>query len=163
MNILDNSNNDIGIWDFYKDEQICREIMSNNMEMNIGELINDVNEIIELHIGKLPNIEKLSKELHLSIKNLYMSERSKKEMYEKIKDDNGVTNIRFFMEKVEKDATCICNFFNCLEDCKSSVINIRFTISRPFNIIAQMQCNNLMNYKINKIMVSAITTESSLK
>jgi hypothetical protein len=163
MNIFDISNTDIGLWEFYKDESICREVWSNTMEVDIAELIKGVNEIVELHVGKLPNIEKLSKELHLSIKNLYMSERTTKEIYEKVKDESGVTNIMFFMEKRENTALCFCNIFGCLEDCKSYVINIRLTISRPMNAVAQLKCNQLMNYKIDRRMVSKLASGSPNK
>jgi hypothetical protein len=133
------------------------------MEVDIAELIKGVNEIVELHVGKLPNIEKLSKELHLSIKNLYMSERTTKEIYERVKDESGVTNIMFFMEKMENHTFCFCNLFNCFEDCKSYIINIRLTISRPSNEKAQLKCNNLMNYRINKGMVSKLSVDSPAK
>jgi len=54
---------------FHKDEIIHRTLISS--ELNIVQLIQYVNDFVELHLGKLPDLEKLSKELKLSIKNLY--------------------------------------------------------------------------------------------
>jgi hypothetical protein len=163
MDIIDNSCNEIGTWDFYKDETISREIVAYNMEIDIGEMIKDINEIIEMHIGQFTNMSKLIKELKLSIKNLYMSENNKKEIYQKVHDENGIIHIMFVMEKHENTENCICNFMSCLEYCKSCKIDIRLTISRPTNNIAQMKCNNLMNYKINKRLLSKISHESPRK
>ena len=164
MNIIDNSSNEIGIWDFYKDETIVREIMSHNMNIDIGEILKDINDIIEIHLGQIPDMGNLIKELKLSIKNLYMSENTKKEIYQKINHENKVTNIIFVMEKVEKIENCFCNFLSYLEYCNNSCkISIRLTISRPSNFIATMKCDNLMAYKINKRLLSNISSESPRK
>jgi hypothetical protein len=150
-----NINNDIGLWDFYKDEIIEKTIMYCNADINIGELIEDVNEFIELHLGKLPSLEKLSKELKLSIKNLYVNEKSKKKIFEKIKNENNEEiNLMFAMEKVNKNGDCFCNIFNIIDAYNCCTIKIRITISKPSNLIATNICNNFMDKKIREIIIS---------
>lgn len=154
---LDDSHHNIGLWDFYKDEIIYKTIMSCNSEIDIVELINSINEFVELHVGKLPDLEKLSKELKFSIKNLYTSERNKKKIYEKIKNEkNEEINLHFAMEKTDNNGICFCNIFNFFDTFKCCTVRIRITISKPINLVATNLCNNFMNEKIKQTIFSKI-------
>lgn len=149
----------IGIWDFFKNYKITREIFSNSLEIDVNELIKDINEIIKLHLGNLSNIDTVTdfiQELKINIKNLYMSEETSREIYEKIIDEDSdkITNIMFYMNKKEKTNICQCNLFNLFNDCKSYIISIRLVISRPSNKIAIGKCNKVMNFNITKQLYS---------
>jgi hypothetical protein len=164
MEVENHSHNQIGLWDFYKDEIIHKTITTCKVDVDILELIQDVNEFVELQIGKLHNLEKISKELKLSLKNLYMSETSKKKIYEKIKDESGdEINLMFAMEKVDKNGECFCNLFRFGDIFKCCTIKIRITISKPSNMIATSLCNQFMDEKIRQIIFSKIDEGNTFK
>jgi hypothetical protein len=146
--------NPIGLWDFYEDEIIEKKIMYCNADVDICKLIEDVNEILEIHLGKLPSLEKLSTQLKISIKNLYGNEKNKKKIFEKLKNEkNEEINLVFAMEKVNNYGDFFCNIFNCNNTFNCCTLKIRITISKPSNLIATNICNDFMDKKIREIII----------
>lgn len=131
----------IGLWNLYEDDIIYKTIMSCNAEMDILEIIQDVNEFIQLHLGKLESLEKLSKNLKMSINHLYRSQQTEKTIYEKIRNEkNEEINLMVIMKKVDNQSDCLCNMFSIVEAFKCSVIKIRVTLSRP----SKSNCSRFM-------------------
>lgn len=158
------SSSEVGTWDFYKDEIIHKTIMSCSVDVDIVELIQDVNDFVELQIGKLPSLEKISKELKLSVKNLYFSETVKKRIYEKIRNENQEEiNLMFTMEKVDNNADCICNIINSMNVFKWCTIKISIIISKPSNLVATKICNNFMEQKIKQSIFSRMCSGNTFK
>jgi len=139
------------VWDFYKDETITREINSNNINVDIDNIVDDICEVIQLHLGDLSKFKKILDGVKLNIKNLCYSEKNKKEVFEKIKDENEKdTNIIFVFVKETNDISYLCDFF-CNISHKEYKINIKLLITKAGNKLAEIKTNEFINKRVHSI------------
>lgn len=144
-----NSEQQPAIWDFYKDEHIVREINSMQMNVDIGNIVDDICEVIQLHLGELTKFENILKGIKLDIKNLYYSEDDKKEIFSKVKDVDGKElNVMISFHKEIKEESFGCKLF-CMEAYKIYKIDIEMLFTKAGNREAMKKVDSFVDRKVN--------------
>jgi hypothetical protein len=143
------SKDDIAIWDFYKDEHIVREINSVQLNLDIGNIVDDICELIQIHVGDLTTCKDVLKGLKLNIKNLYYSEEDKKEIFSKVKDKDGKDmNLMISFYKEIKEESFECRLF-CREAYKIYRLNIDILMTQAGNMQATRKVNQVVNRQVS--------------
>lgn len=148
---IDEPTKEIGKWKFHKTE-IQRNICGMNASMDISEIIQTVHAFMEMHLGKIPDIEKIMGGVNFNVNNLFMSENTEEKDYQIIEKNDKEIGIIYELEKEDTNGICSCSLFDYISAFKTCSIKMRIIIAIPLNDTATIIIREVINNKVKETL-----------
>lgn len=145
----------IPLWYLCTDETISRNIHKKTATVDISQLSLDIANIVQIHLGNLIQIPNFIASLNCKFSYSNSKEHSTNHWYEQIHDtDKTPIYLMFKLYKEFIQTKMEFGLCRCVGNSSNQYYYVRITIMKPKNKLAQKECDELVNAKMKRIILS---------